>query len=174
MARIEATTHIEADPARVWEVLVDWEGQARWMRDAHSVTVLSPQREGVGVIVRCRTNLLGGIRQAGGAQPRRRGGLLTVTDDMVTTEWEEPRVIGIRHLGWVIRGVGSFELAPTAHGTHFTWWEEVDPPLGFVGEAVTTVAAVPFVQRVFRSSLAALKRLCESTAARPPDRPRPG
>ncbi|HVM00310.1 MAG TPA: SRPBCC family protein [Egibacteraceae bacterium] len=152
MARIEVTTHIEADPARVWEVLVDWEGQSRWMRDARSVTVLSPNREGTDVVVRCRTDIIGG---------------LVVTDDMVTTEWDEPRVIGIRHLGWLIRGVGAFELAPTRHGTLFTWWEEIDPPLGPLGEAVTTLAVVPRVRRVFRGSLAALKRVCESTSVRP-------
>ncbi len=61
MARIEVTTHIEADPEQVWEVLIDWEGQPRWMRDAHSVTVLSPHREGVDVVVRCRTDVIGGL-----------------------------------------------------------------------------------------------------------------
>lgn len=163
MARIEVTTHIEADPEQVWEILTDWEGQPRWMRDAHSVTVLSPHREGVDVVVRCRTDVIGGLRGA-----RRRGGsLLIVDDDMVTTEWERPRVLGIRHLGWLIRGVGAFELAPTAYGTHLTWWEEVDPPLGAVGEALATVAVVPPVRRVFRASLAGLKRVCESTSVRP-------
>lgn len=163
MARIEVTTHIEADPDRVWEVLVDWEGQPRWMRDAHSVRVLSPHREGVDVVVRCRTDIIGGLRGA-----RRRGGsLLVVDDDMVTTEWEPPRVIGIRHLGRLIRGVGAFELKPTAQGTHFTWWEEIDAPLGPIGEALATVVVVPVVRRVFRASLAGLKRVCESTSVRP-------
>ncbi|HVM13939.1 MAG TPA: SRPBCC family protein [Egibacteraceae bacterium] len=152
MARIEATTHIEADPARVWEVLVDWEGQARWMHDARSVEVLSLHREGVDVVVRCRTDIVGGI---------------VVTDDMVTTEWEEPRIVAVRHLGWLIRGIGAFELSPTRNGTHFTWWEEIELPLGPFGEAIGTVAVVPAVRRVFRRSLAAFKRVCESTSVRP-------
>lgn len=152
MARIEATTHIEADPQRVWEVLVDWETQPAWMRDARSVEVLSDHREGVDVVVRCRTAIAAGI---------------VVTDDMVTTEWEEPRTIGIRHTGWLIRGVGAFELAPTKNGTHFTWWEELSLPLGPLGEAVGTLAVVPPVRRVFRASLAGLKRVCESSSVRP-------
>lgn len=152
MARIEATTHIEADPQRVWEVLVDWESQPAWMRDARSVEVLSAHREGVDVVLRCRTTIAAGI---------------VVTDDMVITEWEEPRVIGIRHLGWLLRGIGAFELQPTKHGTHCTWWEEIGLPLGPLGEAVGTLAVVPAVRRVFRGSLAGLKRVCESSSVRP-------
>lgn len=152
MARIETMTHIEAEPARVWEVLADWERQPQWMQDARSVTVLSPHREGVDVVVRCRTDLLGG---------------LVVTDDMVTTEWEQPRVIGVRHLGGLIRGVGAFELEASPYGTRFTWWEEIDPPFGALGESLTSVLLAPHVQRLFRTSLAALKRVCESTSVRP-------
>lgn len=150
MARVEVTTHVEAEPARVWAVLTDWESQAEWMRDAVEVTILSPHREGVDVVVRCRTRIAAG---------------LVVNDDLITTEWDAPRVLGVRHTGWLIRGVAAFELQPTAHGTHVTWWEEIDPPLGFVGEAAVGLIAVPLVTRVFRSSLAGLKHLCESPTA---------
>jgi uncharacterized protein YndB with AHSA1/START domain len=152
MARIEATTHIEAPPHRVWAVLTDWEAQPRWMRDARSVTVLSPHREGVDVTIRCMTDIAAGV---------------VVTDDMVTTEWVEDEVLGVRHLGGLIRGVGAFELEPTRQGTRFVWWEEVDPPLGALGEAVTGAAIVPMVERVFRASLADLKRVCETESVRP-------
>lgn len=152
MARIEATTHIEAEPRRVWDVLVDWEGQARWMRDARSVAVLSEHREGLDVVIRCRTDIAAGI---------------VVNDDMVTTQWEPPHALAVRHLGRLIRGVGAFELAPTEFGTRFIWWEEIDPPFGPLGEAVANLAVVPLVRRVFRASLAGLKRVCESASVRP-------
>lgn len=152
MARIEATTHIEASPARVWDVLIDWEAQPRWMRDARSVTVLSPHRVGVDVVVRCMTDIAAG---------------LVITDDFVTTQWDEQRAMGIRHLGWLIRGVGAFELAPTAQGTRFVWWEEVDPPFGALGDAVAGAVVAPMVERVFRASLADLKRVCETDGVRP-------
>jgi hypothetical protein len=116
------------------------------MADARSVTVRGPQRQGVGVALRCMTDLAGG---------------LVVADGMVTSEWEEHRLVGVRHTGRLIRGVGAFELEPTAWGTRLDWWEEVDPPFGGLGEAVTSLAIVPRVQRLFRSSLANLKRLCE-------------
>ncbi len=146
MARIEETVHIEAPPAVVWRVLVDWEAQPRWMVDARSVTVLSPQREGAGVVLRCRTDIVAG---------------LVITDDMVVTDWHEGVTVGVRHLDWLMAGVGAFELEPTRHGTRMTWWEELDPPFGVVGDTVAGVLAVPHVRRVFRRSLANLKRVCE-------------
>lgn len=149
MALIDTSTHIEADPARVWQVLVDWEGQPAWMADARSVDVLSPAREGVGVVLRCMTDIAGGI---------------VVTDDMIVTEWKPEREIAIRHLGWLIRGVGAFEIEPTQHGTLFRWWEEVTVPFGSLGETVAGAAVVPTVTRVFRRSLAGLKRVCEQGA----------
>lgn len=147
MARIEVDVHIASPPEHVWSLLADWEAQPRWMADARSVTVLSPQREGRGTVVRCMTDIAGG---------------LVVTDDMVVTEWDPPRTLAIRHLGRLIRGVGAFELEPARAGTRFTWWEEVDPPFGGLGEAAATVVVVPLVRRVFRASLADLKRLAEA------------
>jgi uncharacterized protein YndB with AHSA1/START domain len=154
VARIEVSTHVEQPPERVWALLTDWESQPRWMIDARSVTVLSRQREGGGTLVRCRTDLLG------------RGGPV-VTDDMVVTDWDPSRTLAIRHLGRLIRGVGAFELEPTAHGTRVTWWEEIDPPFGGLGETAASLVVVPAVRRVFRASLAGLKRLAESRSVRP-------
>lgn len=151
MARIEVTTHVEAPPVRVWEVLTDWEGQPRWMVDALDVIVLSDKREGVGVVVRCPTNIMG----------------VVVVDDLEVTEWVEPRVLSVRHLGRVIRGLGSFELAETRYGTHLTWWEEIEVPGGEVGDALAGALLVPWVSRTFRASLARLKRVCESRAVGP-------
>ena len=152
MARIEASTHIEASPKRVWDVLVDWEGQPRWMRDARSVRVTSPHRTGPDVVVVCATDIAAGV---------------VIDDPMVVIEWDEPRVLGIRHLGRIIRGVGAFELMETAHGTALTWWEEVAVPFWALGEVVADYTVVPWVERVFRTSLSGLKRIAESQSVRP-------
>lgn len=146
MARIEERVRIEVPPPRVWQVLTDWEGQSRWMDDARDVAVLSAHREGPGVVIRCATDLLG----------------LVVDDDMEVTRWVEGELIAIRHLGRIIRGIGAFELSALPDGaTRFVWWEEVEAPLGRFGDAVARALIVPWVSRVFRRSLAALRAECE-------------
>jgi uncharacterized protein YndB with AHSA1/START domain len=145
VARIEAVTHVEAPRHQVWDLLVDWERQVEWMVDLRAVEVLTDQRDGPGVTIRCRTDILG----------------VVVNDHLAVTEWEEGAVLGMRHLGRLIRGVGAFELADTAYGTRLLWWEEAEVPLGAVGDAIAGVAVVPWVERTFRRSLAGFKSVCE-------------
>ena len=153
MARIEATVHVEAPPQRVWDVLVDWENQPRWMVDARRVVVTSPHRAGVDTTIVCATDIALGV---------------VVDDPMLVTEWEERRVLGVRHLGWLIRGVGAFELEASAHGTALLWWEEAEMPLGPLGEFMGDLVVAPYVERLFRTSLSDLKRIAESQSVRPP------
>lgn len=122
----------------VWDVLIDWEQQPRWMLDAKEVHVTSPHREGLGVELRCPTNLLG----------------LTVQDTMRVTGWDAPRYLEVTHTGRIITGTGAFELSVLPDGgTRIGWWEEVDPPLGAVGELGARVFALPIIRRIFRRSL---------------------
>lgn len=148
MAFLGARTHIAAPPERVWDLLRDWEGQAAWMVDATECAVVGDRREGVGTRVRAVTTFAGGI---------------PVADPMEVTRWEEGRLIEIRHLGRVVRGMGWFELSPTPWGTRFEWAEEIDPPLGPLGELGAAVAR-PALEGMLRASLARLKRLAESGA----------
>ena len=43
---------------RAWELLMRWEDQPRWMKDADSVRVLGTQREGVGTTIAVKTRVL--------------------------------------------------------------------------------------------------------------------
>lgn len=148
--------HIHRPVADVWAVLTDWESQPEWMQDARSVTVTSPHRTGVGVTIAVPTDIALGI---------------VVQDEMEVTGWQEPGEdgvgsIAVRHTGRVIKGHGAFEVAPTrmpggAEGTIFTWWEEVDAPLGRLGDTVAQYVAMPYVAFIFRRSLRALKRYAE-------------
>jgi carbon monoxide dehydrogenase subunit G len=151
MARVEERIHIHRPVDRVWSLLIDWESQPQWMQDAKTVTVTSAHRSGVGVTIDVPTNIALGI---------------TVLDVMEVTEWEEGRKIAVRHTGKVIKGHGAFEIAPSvlpdgAEGTIFTWWEQIDAPLGRVGDLIARYTAVPIVSFVFRRSLRALKAYAE-------------
>ena len=150
MALFRVATHIEAPAARVWEILCDWEGSEAWMVDATTVEVLGSQRTGVGTRVRAVTRIAG----------------VPLVDVMEVVGWEDGRLIQVMHHGWPIRGLAWFELRPTPEGgTWFEWAEELDPPLGPLGELGGLVLR-PAIERVLRRSLAKLKRLAESEPAR--------
>ena len=56
--QVSSETVLPAPIERAWEVLMRWEDQAIWMKDADSVTVVSPHREGVGVVLAVKTRVL--------------------------------------------------------------------------------------------------------------------
>jgi uncharacterized protein YndB with AHSA1/START domain len=147
VARIEATTAIEAPVERVWDLVTDWDAQRRWMSDVRSLEVLTRHRTGRGVVVRVRTDI---------------GLGLVLTDEVTTTEWKEPELLGVRHRGPGYSAVGAFEFTPTETGTRLIWWDELKVPLGIVGDTATGLLFAPFARRAFRSSLANLKRMCEA------------
>jgi hypothetical protein len=146
--RLDLQQDTTASRAVVWDVLTRWEEQPRWMLDAKEVHVTSPHREGLGVELRCPTNLLG----------------FTVQDTMVVTGWEEGRLLEVTHTGRIITGRGAFELSDLPDGgTRIGWWEEVDPPLGAIGELGARVFALPIIRRIFRRSLRNLAARAEDS-----------
>jgi hypothetical protein len=150
VVRLELVQPVAAPRDVVWSVLTAWERQPDWMLDAKAVHVLTPERTGEGVTLRCPTNLLG----------------ITVQDVMRVTGWEEPSYLEVTHLGRIITGTGAFELAEDGpEATIVTWWEEVDPPLGAVGEWGATTLVLPILRRVFARSLGNLARLAEEDGA---------
>ena len=148
--RLELTQHVQAPPRVVWQVLTAWERQPEWMLDAKAVHVLTPQRMGVGVTIRCPTNLMG----------------VTVQDVMRVTGWEAERRLEVTHLGRIITGSGAFVLEPEGEdATVLTWWEEVDPPLGALGEWGAATLVLPILRRIFSRSLNNLAQLAEAEGA---------
>lgn len=149
--RIELDVPTSAPREVVWDVLVDWERQSEWMVDAKAVHVLTPEREGVGVTIRCPTNLMG----------------LTVQDVMRVTRWEEHEALEVVHLGSIITGTGAFELRDgPGDGSTIHWWEEVDPPLGAFGEWGASTFVAPIIRRIFTRSLTNLAGMAEREALR--------
>jgi hypothetical protein len=146
MMRLDLHQDTTAPRRVVWDVLTRWEEQPLWMLDAKEVHVTSAHREGLGVELRCPTNLLG----------------FTVQDTMVVTGWDEPTILEVTHTGRIITGTGAFELSDLPDGgTRIGWWEEVDPPLGALGELGARLFALPVIRRIFRRSLRNLARRAE-------------
>jgi uncharacterized membrane protein len=149
--RLEVDVPCSAPRDVIWDVLVDWERQPEWMLDAKSVHVLTPERSGVGVTIRCPTNLMGA----------------TVQDIMRVTAWEESRLLEVVHLGSIITGHGAFELLDGPFdGSTIHWWEEVDPPLGALGEWGASTFVLPIIRRIFTKSLTNLAGLAEREVLR--------
>jgi uncharacterized membrane protein len=141
---IRLQTVIDAPIERVWEALVDIEGQPRWMHDMKSVQMDEP-----GVV---------GVGSRGEATVRMYG--ISVTDPVTITILEPPTRFGIAHEG-TFSGSGVFDLEAGPNGnTTIVRWEEalVAPVLPHLGAAVTG----PVFRRVFAADLARFRDLVEA------------
>jgi hypothetical protein len=148
--RVAAT--IPAPPTRVWEVIVDWAGQGRWIPFT-TVRVVSPHEVGSGV----RCEALSGFWLG-----RLPVGLL---DRFTVTTWQPPDattlgVLEVLHTGPYFHGPGTFELRSVSggSGTEVRCIEIFD----VVGGAVPTRLAallVPGMRVGFARSLRALGRV---------------
>lgn len=106
-----AGVELPADPERVWDTVVDWDRQSRWMLLTQARAVSQGGR-GVGGRISARTAV----------------GPIGFTDHMVITYWSPPYECRVRHVGRVLRGEGAFRVEPSAGGSRFTWTEDVVLP----------------------------------------------
>ncbi|WP_329002589.1 SRPBCC family protein [Kribbella sp. NBC_00709] len=136
----EASVGLRLPPDAAWDVVMDWERQSRWML---LTRVWATENDGIGV--------------GGGVAARTSVGAIGFTDDMVITHWDPPRECTVKHLGTVVRGTGTFTIAPTASGSVFTWAEDVVPPFGRLGRAGWVVAR-PLFESMMRISMRRLIR----------------
>lgn len=136
---------VDAPAQRVWNAIVDWPGQGRWIF-ATRVAVTRGAGDGVGDRVLARTGL----------------GPLAVADEMEITDWDPPRVCRVRHLGRVVRGTGTFEVVPESPArSRFLWTEELELPLGALGRV-----GWPLVRPVFAAGVAhSLQNFADLVAA---------
>jgi hypothetical protein len=125
---------------RAWAVLVRWEDQPRWMKDADSVRVLGARREGVGTTIAVKTRVLN---------------VPLFTERLEVTIWEPPRRLVIAHRSFV-RGVGEWRFQPVEGGTWFTWTEDLRLPVPALGELALRVYR-PFMAHLMRGALAGLR-----------------
>ncbi|MGZ5291627.1 MAG: SRPBCC family protein [Actinomycetota bacterium] len=134
--RVAASVVVPLEPQRLWDLLVRWEEQARWMRDADSVRVLGERRAGAGVLLAVRTRVLH---------------VPLFTELLEVTLWDPPHRLVIAHRSG-LRGVGTWSLRPEAPGTRFTWTEAVSLPVPVLGETALLVYR-PFLRRLMSGAL---------------------
>ncbi len=140
MAHISLSIMIDAPPAAVWASVSDLASHTEWMQDAVAIRFVSDATAGAGVVMDCDTKI----------------GPFRVTDRLVVTEWDEGRVIAIRHEG-AVTGTGRFLLATAGpEQTLFSWTEDLRFPW-WMGGPAGAAAARPALIWTWRRSLAALR-----------------
>jgi carbon monoxide dehydrogenase subunit G len=140
--RIAAEVTVDAGPELIWRTAVDWPRQHEWIWGTRV-----SGGHGTGAKVIGRTGI----------------GPIGFTDRMVITEWDPPRRCVLRHTGRVVRGTGTFEIAPRGSRSEFRWIEQIQlpvpPPVGVLaGRAI-----VPIAEWGLRSSLRRFARLLRSS-----------
>ncbi len=135
---VSARVTVAAAPERVWEAVVDWPGQHRWIPATRT-----EGGHGVGAQVIGRT----GIGPAG------------FTDRMVITEWDPPRRCVVRHTGWLVRGLGEFEVTPDGTASEFRWAEYLQLPLPAPAGRAAALVLRPLAQWGLNVSLRRFARL---------------
>ena len=156
--RLEVARELRASPQRVWDELVDWRGQGRWIPFTQ-VQVTGRETRGTGV----RVAALSGVRL--GRVPV---GLL---DRFVVTGWTPPQdgvgaapgELAVLHLGPYFTGEGSFKVLPAAAGARLVCTEVFSVPGGAPVEALLRLA-LPVMRRAFAASLGAFAGIVERPA----------
>jgi hypothetical protein len=144
---LQVAIQASAEPARVWQVLIDWAGQSRWIPFT-TVDVVSDHDQGLGV----RAVALSGIRLG-----RIPVGLL---DNFVVTGWRPAKELEVLHLGPYFTGEGAFRLEPHHGGTRVTATEVFSLPGGKPIEAIVRLG-LPLMRAAFRRSLRGLATIAE-------------
>jgi hypothetical protein len=145
MARLKLRTFIRATPERVWQVISDLSGQARWMVDVRDLKITSKTTSGAGAVIELTSELFG---------------LPVIRDVLEIVTWDAPRELAVVHRGQ-FTGTAAFRLEPLAGGTLFMWVEEFQSPLGPLGELGFTLVVGPHLRRVFGRSMDNVRRLAE-------------
>jgi Polyketide cyclase / dehydrase and lipid transport len=140
---VVAKAFVPAGPARVFERLVDVPGQGDWMVGTRVFAV-----EGSTPAPEARAVLLA-VTGVGG---------FGLVDELLVTECEPPARWVVEHHGRVIRGTGTFEVAPAPGGSTVTWHEDLTLPFGLLGRAGWPVVK-PLVGWGLRRSLRTLAGL---------------
>ena len=153
--RLEVSTEVDALPPAVWDVLIDWTGQSRWI-PLTTVRVITDRQVGLGV----RAEALSGVWL--GRIP------LGLLDRFIVTGWSPPvadtAVLEILHLGPYFIGEGAFRLLGHNGKTTVSCTEVFSIPGGRPVEWLVRLA-VPALRVGLARSLRALSAVVEAQRA---------
>ena len=150
--RLEVSAEIDAPVADVWDVLVDWTGQSRWI-PLTTVRVTSDRDTGLGV----RVEALSGVWL--GRIP------LGLLDRFIVTGWSPPIAdtaeVEILHLGPYFTGEGAFRLTGREEKTIVSCIEVFTTPGGRPVEWLVRLA-LPVLRAGLARSLRTLGAIAEA------------
>jgi hypothetical protein len=114
---LSLSVDINASQEEVFKKVVDWESQGDWMLGT-KVSRTKNNGQGLGGEIVAWT----GIWKFG------------FNDPMVITQWIEPKIVDVKHLGKVVKGTGSMIVEKIDEkNSKFIWSETIELPLGVVG-----------------------------------------
>ena len=150
--RLEVSREVGAPVAAVWELLVDWTGQSRWI-PLTTVKVTDERSRGLGV----RAEALSGVRL--GRIP------LGLLDRFIVTGWSPPddarAELEVLHLGPYFTGEGVFRLTGRNGRTTVSCTEIFSLPGGRAVEWLARLA-LPVLRVGFAKSLHKLREIAEA------------
>ncbi len=157
--RLEVHGEVVAPLDRVWQELVDWQGQARWI-PLTTLRVQSPHDAGLGVRIAALSGFWLGRLPVG------------LLDNFVVTGWSPPTdgvaELEVLHLGPYFTGEGVFRLQGGADRTQVHAVELFTVPGGPVPNRLARLV-LPLMRLGFGQSLRQLAAIAE--APRPASTP---
>lgn len=143
-AHVALDVVVRAPVEAVFAAFSQWSEQGRWMLGTR-VDVTAGDGCSVGSELAAFTGV----------------GRIGFLDTMVITRWEAPYRVDVLHTGRVVRGTGTMEVVALPGGrSRFIWSEDLDLPLGRLGQVGWPVARPAFLKGV-QASLDAFGRLVE-------------
>ncbi len=142
---LQLTVDVPADPQTVFDAMTDWDAQHEWMLGTR-VEGRHQNGKGIGGTFAAFTGI----------------GPLGFWDPMTITRWDAPHVVEVLHEGNVVKGTGEFRVERAGSGSRFVWREDIDLPLGMLGQV-----GWPLVKPLFAAGVAfSLRRFARFAAAR--------
>jgi len=115
---LSLSVEVKASQQKVFDKIVDWESQGQWMLGT-KVSGTKNNGQGLGGEINAWT----GFWKIG------------FNDPMVITQWIEPKIVDVKHIGRLVKGTGSMVVEKIdEHNSRFIWSESINLPFGFIGK----------------------------------------